>query len=166
MVIKEGFARGINPYVALISLVGIVAVTSYALAAPEHSANTIDETRTFITLFAGFWYIALAAFFLVFCIALAFSPYGKIKLGDDDEKPEFSYFAWFAMLYAAGQGIGIIFWSIAEPMFHFASGSPFSDAVDDVEAAQSAMTIAYFHWGLNAWAIYCVVALSLAARGV
>ena len=162
MVIKEGLARGINPHVALISLGTIVAFTIYTLVAPEHSAGVIDQARTFITLIANSWYVILAAFFLVFCIAIAASPYGKIKLGDDDEKPEFSYFAWFAMLYAAGQGIGIIFWSIAEPMFHFASGSPFSEAVNNSEAAESAMTIAYFHWGLNAWGMYCVVALSLA----
>ena len=162
MIIKEGYSKGINPFIAYISFFMIVLFTLYTIIAPEHSANVIDKTRTFITLYANAWYVALGGLFFIFCLSVAISPYGKIKLGDDDEKPEYSYFAWFAMLYAAGQGIGIIFWSIAEPMFHFASGTPFSEAVSDSAAADHAMTVTFFHWGLNAWGIYCVVALSLA----
>ncbi len=162
MVISSGPIKGINPYIAFISLALIVAFTTYTLIAPEHSANVIDQTRTFITLSANAWYVGLAAFFLAFCAWLAFSRHGKIRLGDDDERPEFGYFAWFAMLYAAGQGIGIIFWSIAEPMFHFSSGTPFGESTTGtVAAAEEAMKVTFFHWGLNAWAIYCVVGVSL-----
>jgi choline/glycine/proline betaine transport protein len=95
-------------------------------------------------------------------VGLACSKYGRLRLGDPDEKPKYSYFVWFAMLYSAGQGIGIIFWSIAEPVLHFSSGTPFSDNKLNAEAADHALEITFFHWGLNAWAIYCVVALTLA----
>ncbi len=162
MVIKQGLIKGINPYIVFISLAVTAAFTLYTLISPEHSAGVIDQTRTFITLSANAWYVGLAAFFLAFCTWLAFSRHGKIRLGDDHERPEFSYFAWFAMLYAAGQGIGIIFWSIAEPMFHFSGGTPFSEAAGNEAAAESAMKVTFFHWGLNAWAIYCVVGVALA----
>lgn len=163
MITKKGYTKGMNPYIAYISFFMILLFTLYTILAPEHSSGTIDRTRTFITLYANVWYVVLGGLFFIFCLAIAISPYGKIKLGDDDETPEYSYFAWFAMLYAAGQGIGIIFWSIAEPMFHFASGTPFSEATaKTAEAANDAMTVTFFHWGLNAWGIYCIVALALA----
>ncbi|RTE66076.1 BCCT family transporter [Amphritea opalescens] len=162
MILNSGPMKGINPYIVFISLAVTAAFTMFTLVSPEYSASLIDQTRTFITLSANAWYVGLAGFFLVFCLWLAFSKHGYIRLGDDDERPEFSYFAWFAMLYAAGQGIGIIFWSIAEPMFHFSNGTPFGDAVGTATAAEDAMKVAFFHWGLNAWAIYCVVGISLA----
>ncbi len=162
MVLSRGLLRGINPYIMLISLAVTLAFTFYTLIFPEQSAQLIDQTRTIITLTANGWYVLLAAGFLAFCVWIGFSRYGQIRLGADHEKPEFSYFAWFAMVYAAGQGIGIIFWSIAEPMFHFSGGTPFSDAVANEEAARVAMKVTFFHWGLNAWAIYCVVGLALA----
>lgn len=162
MIISSGPMKGINPYIVFISIAVAAAFTLYTLISPEHSAALIDQTRTFITLSANAWYVGLTAFFLAFCVWLAFSRHGKIRLGDDNERPEFGYFAWFAMLYAAGQGIGIIFWSIAEPMYHFSSGTPFGDATGTTRAAEDAMKVAFFHWGLNAWAIYCVVGVSLA----
>jgi choline/glycine/proline betaine transport protein len=162
MVLTKGFCKGINPYIVIISLAVTFAFVLYTLLLPEQSATIIDAARTLITLTASSWYVTLAGGFLVFCIWISFSRYGRIRLGDDGEKPEFSYFAWFAMVYAAGQGIGIIFWSIAEPMFHFSNGTPFSAAVGDAEAAEVAMKVTFFHWGFNAWAIYCVVGLALA----
>lgn len=162
MVLSRGLCRGINPFIVVISLAVTSVFILYTLLFPELSARLIDNARTLITLSASSWYVTLAAGFLVFCVWIAFSRYGNIRLGDDNEKPEFSYFAWFAMVYAAGQGIGIIFWSIAEPMFHFSGGTPFSSAVGTAEAADVAMKVTFFHWGLNAWAIYCVVGLALA----
>ncbi|URF45307.1 BCCT family transporter [Dinoroseobacter shibae] len=131
------------------------------LAFPSRSADWIDAARTLITFYFGWWYVLLSGVFLVFLIAIAFSKYGAIRLGDADERPKYSYFTWFAMLYAAGQGIGIIFWSIAEPMFHYSGGTPFADGSGTAAAADMAMQVTFFHWGLNAWAIYCIVALAL-----
>ncbi|MDA1382193.1 BCCT family transporter [Plesiomonas shigelloides subsp. oncorhynchi] len=89
-----------------------------------------------------------------------FCRYGDLRLGDDDQKPEFSYMAWFAMLFSAGMGIGLIFWSIAEPVFHL-QGNPFITEGGTPEAAKVAMRITWFHWGLHPWAIYSIVGLSL-----
>ncbi|WP_440997411.1 BCCT family transporter [Arhodomonas sp. SL1] len=162
MVIKSGLFRGINPYTYLISSAIVFAFVSATLAFPEQSAALIDQARTFVTFHANWWYIGLAGLFLVFLVGIAVSRYGSLRLGDPDEKPEFSYFTWFAMVYAAGQGIGIIFWSIAEPAFHYSGGTPFGDDKLSPAAAHTALELAFFHWGLNAWAIYSVVALSLA----
>lgn len=162
MILHSGPFRGINPLVASLTLVIIGLVIAAAVFFPEGLTAATDVGRSYITYYFNWWYVALAACFLFFLIGLAISPYGKLRLGRDDERPEFGYFAWFAMLYAAGQGIGIIFWSIAEPMMHLSQGTPFSDATNSPEAATVAMRLAYFHWGLNAWGIYCIVALSLA----
>jgi choline/glycine/proline betaine transport protein len=107
------------------------------------------------------YYIGIVAIFLFFCLWLAFSRYGNLRLGDDDSRPEYSNFSWFAMLFSAGMGIGLVFWSIAEPIYHFQS-NPFISEGLTAEAAQVAMRLTFFHWGLHPWAIYVVVGLSLA----
>ena len=102
-----------------------------------------------------------------------FSRYGSIRLGDDDSRPEFRNFSWFAMLFSAGVGIGILFFGIAEPMFYFDNtepwsypNNPFADQIGATEMneqrAIAAMRVTYFHWGFHGWAIYVVVGLSLA----
>ena len=109
----------------------------------------------------GWYYVAAVAGFFVFVIWLFLSPYGNVKLGKDEDEPEFSYWAWFAMLFSAGMGIGLLFFSVAEPMLHFAS-PPRGVEGGTTEAARQAMTITFFHWGLHAWAIYIIVAAALA----
>ncbi|MDX5378656.1 MAG: BCCT family transporter [Halomonas sp.] len=162
MVLHSGPFKGVNPLVTLVSVIVMAAFIALAILFPQATTALIDRGRTFVTFYFNWWYVGLAASFLIFLLALAFSKYGRLKLGEEHEKPEFGYFTWFAMLYAAGQGIGIIFWSIAEPIMHLSQGTPFSSAVGNAEAADIAMRLAYFHWGLNAWAIYCIVALGLA----
>lgn len=162
MIVRSGFFRGVNPHSTLISASVVLAFVAIVLALPARSAAWIDAARTFVTFFFNWWYVGLAGFLLVFLTIIAVSRYGNLRLGDPEDRPKYSYFTWFAMLYAAGQGIGIIFWSIAEPMFHLSGGTPFSDAKGTEEAADMALQVAFFHWGLNAWAIYCVVALALA----
>ncbi|MCG8563534.1 MAG: BCCT family transporter [Desulfobacterales bacterium] len=98
--------------------------------------------------------------FLIFCIAISLSPFGKVKLGKDDEEPEFTRFAWFSMLFAAGMGIGLIFWSVAEPMMHMAS-PPVGEA-NTAESAMLGLEIYFFHWGFHAWAIYAVLGMAMA----
>ncbi|MCE8016977.1 BCCT family transporter [Halomonas sp. MCCC 1A17488] len=162
MVLHSGPFKGVNPLVTLVSVIVMAAFIALAILFPQATTALIDQGRTFVTFYFNWWYVGLAASFLIFLLVLAFSKYGRLKLGEEHEKPEFGYFTWFAMLYAAGQGIGIIFWSIAEPIMHLSQGTPFSSAVGNAEAADIAMRLAYFHWGLNAWAIYCIVALGLA----
>ncbi|WP_193142890.1 BCCT family transporter [Meridianimarinicoccus sp. MJW13] len=161
MVIRSGIFRGVNPYSSLISAGVILLFIFLVLAFPTNSASWIDSARTIVTFYFNWWYVIMSGSFLVFLIAIAVSKYGAIRLGDADERPKYSYFTWFAMLYAAGQGIGIIFWSIAEPIFHYSGGTPFAEGTGTAEAADMALQVSFFHWGLNAWAIYCIVALAL-----
>ena len=91
---------------------------------------------------------------------LIFSRYGKIRIGGADAQPEFSYWAWFSMLFSAGMGIGLVFYSVAEPIFHYIS--PPYGVGQSIESAKTAMLFTYFHWGFHAWGIYAIVALALA----
>ena len=121
------------------------------------------------------WFLACAAnIFVLFCLVLIVSPFGSIRLGGQDAEPDFSYTGWFAMLFAAGMGIGLMFYGVSEPVSHFTaafaadagtaeSWAPLSGAAGDAEAARRlGMAATIFHWGLHPWAIYAVVGLSLA----
>ena len=109
----------------------------------------------------GWAYLLSAFLFLVFSVGLAFSRYGNIKLGKDHEKPQYSYFGWFSMLFAAGMGIGLIFWGVSEPLNHYMN-PPQHIAAGSGDAAAFAMRYSFFHWGLHPWAIYIVMSLSIA----
>ncbi|HMB01916.1 MAG TPA: BCCT family transporter [Spirochaetota bacterium] len=107
------------------------------------------------------WGYQLAPFiFLIFSLVLAFSKYGKMKLGRDDEKPQYSYFGWFSMLFAAGMGIGLIFWGVAEPLNHYMNPPAYLRA-ESGDAARFAMTHSFFHWGLQPWAVYIIMSLAI-----
>ncbi|EJW09355.1 High-affinity choline uptake protein BetT [Rhodovulum sp. PH10] len=108
----------------------------------------------------GWFYIVAVAGFLIFVLFLMFSRYGDVRLGADDSEPEYSYVSWFAMLFSAGMGIGLIFFGVAEPIQHYAS-PPVGEG-HTIGAARQAMVLTFFHWGLHAWAIYIVVGLALA----
>ena len=109
----------------------------------------------------GWFYIASVAGFFLFVVWLFFSRYSSIKLGKDDDEPDFNYATWFAMLFSAGMGIGLLFFSVAEPMMHFAA-PPRDIEPGTIDAARQAMTITFFHWGLHAWSIYIIIAAALA----
>ena len=98
---------------------------------------------------------------VVMALILAFSRYGDLKLGQEDDEPEFSIGAWFAMLFAAGMGIGLVFWGVAEPISHYGTPPP-GIAPNTPEAANAAMRYSFFHWGLHPWAVYSIVALAIA----
>ncbi|MDC3412777.1 BCCT family transporter [Aquibacillus sp. 3ASR75-11] len=119
--------------------------------------NSIQE---FIVEKFGWFYLLSATGFLVFALFLIFSKYGNIKLGKPDDQPDYSYITWFAMLFSAGMGIGLVFWGAAEPLSHF-HNPPFGEAETD-NAARVALRYSFFHWGLHPWAIYSVIALALA----
>jgi len=110
----------------------------------------------------GWFYLLVTAFFLVFILYVACSKFGKIRLGGPDEKPEFSRFAWFAMLFQAGMGIGLLFWGVAQPLLHYGT-PPFGEAEPrSPEAAELGLQYSFFHWTLHPWAIYAVVGLAVA----
>jgi glycine betaine transporter len=109
----------------------------------------------------GWWYLLSAFIFLLFILCLAVSKFGSIKLGKDYEKPQYSYFGWFSMLFAAGMGIGLIFWGVAEPLSHYMNPPEYIQGSSN-HAAKFAMKYSFFHWGLQPWAIYITMSLSIA----
>jgi glycine betaine transporter len=123
-------------------------------------AAVTEKVHSFIIEKFGWFYLLSATGFLIFAISLIFSKYGYIKLGKDDDQPEYSYLTWFAMLFSAGMGIGLVFWGVAEPMYHY-YGPPVGEG-ETAAAARTALRYSFFHWGLHPWGIYSIVALALA----
>ncbi|NOY46421.1 MAG: BCCT family transporter [Deltaproteobacteria bacterium] len=128
--------------------------------APEATGGAANRVLQAVTTHLGGVYLGLVSLFVGAGLALALSPLGRIRLGRDDEPPEFSRTSWFAMLFSAGMGIGLVFWSIAEPMIHFTS--PPTGPAGTAEAARLAFEIFFFHWGVHAWGTYVVVGLAIA----
>lgn len=127
---------------------------------PELAGKAFSATLAWITQTFGWFYMLAVALFLMFIVAVAASPWGNIKLGPDHAEPQYSFPAWFAMLFSAGYGIALLFFGVAEPVLHYAS--PPQGAPETVDAAKQAMQIAFFHWGFHIWAIYGLVGLVLA----
>lgn len=150
----------IDKTVSIISALCCLAFVFMTMASPDQVKELFDKIFKFFISNFGWAYMTCVAGFVVFCLAVAFSRFGNIRLGKDDEIPEFSLKAWFAMLFAAGMGIGLVFWGVAEPIYHFA-GPPFADPKTP-EAASEALRTTVFHWGLHPWACYATVALVLA----
>src|SRR5690606_16975659 len=105
-------------------------------------------------------YVLAGSFFLLFIVWLVIGPFGAVRLGKEDDRPEYGRVPWFIMLFAAGMGTGLVFWSVAEPLSHYVN--PPTGEGESVEAARDAMRFAFFHWGLHPWAIYMVFAVSAA----
>ena len=119
---------------------------------PETTGQVFNGAKAFISDKFGWLYMLSVGVFTIFVIFLALSPFGRFKLGPDQSKPSYSYASWFAMLFSAGMGIGLMFWGVAEPVMHYSA--PPSGDKETIEAAKQAMRITFFHWGLHAWAIY------------
>ncbi|WP_299033264.1 BCCT family transporter [uncultured Pseudokineococcus sp.] len=152
---------GIAPWVFWPALGIIVTFVTFTLVFPEAAGAAFGAVQSRIIGGLGWYYVLLIASFVVFSIWVGAGRFGSIRLGRDDDEPEFSLPAWFAMLFATGMGIGLVFWGVAEPLNHFASPKP-GVSGNDVELAQQAMTQTYIHWGVHAWAIYVVAGLGIA----
>ncbi|MDU9003839.1 BCCT family transporter [Sedimentitalea todarodis] len=165
-----------NP-VFMVSGLAIVAFVFYALALPEQSAALFGWLRPAVTSTFDWFFLASADVFVLFCLFLIVSPWGKVRLGGADATPDYSYIGWFAMLFAAGMGIGLMFYGVSEPMSHFSTSfggvvseggartdwAPLGAAAgDEAASVRLGMAATIFHWGLHPWAIYAIVALSLA----
>ncbi|MDO4289360.1 MAG: BCCT family transporter [Eubacterium sp.] len=143
--------------------VSVIITLALALVSMLFTAQVSDIFTNIFDFFSnqlGFAYIAFALFVIIACLFVSISPYGKIRLGKDDEKPEYSNISWFSMIFAAGMGIGLVFWSVAEPMNHFLV-PPFAEPGTS-EAAEEALTYTFLHWGVHPWALYAAVALPMA----
>ena len=127
---------------------------------PENSiaiASTITEKA--VAQF-GLIFIIISSVMTLLCFAIAISPWGSIKLGSEDSTPEFSFFSWTAMLFAAGMGSGLVFWGVAEPVSHFSNPPAFAAGAHAQK--DMALTLTYFHWGIHAWSIYAIAGLAMA----
>ncbi|WP_081994961.1 glycine betaine uptake BCCT transporter [Deinococcus radiopugnans] len=147
--------------VLYLSVAIIAAFVLWGLLNPAGLGTAAEAAVAWTTGTFGWYYLLAVLGFLLFCGFLAFSRYGGIRLGRDDEQPEFSTLSWFAMLFSAGMGIGLVFYGVAEPVSHYLV-PPGGLTPETPEAARAALKYSFFHWGLHPWAIYSVVALSIA----
>ena len=173
------FGLDIHNPVFLISGLSVVAFVLLSLLFKEQAAVFFGWLRPAITSSFDWFFLLSANIFVLFCLLLVVTPLGRVRLGGSDARPDFGYLGWFSMLFAAGMGIGLMFFGVSEPMSHFSSSmggtaidaasglrsdwAPLSAAQGDVEGARNlAMAATIFHWGLHPWAIYAVVGLALA----
>lgn len=149
-----------NNTVFYVSLLVVISAVLWALIAPTDFGAKANGALNFLVAKFGWFYLTTINLFIFFCVWIAASKYGNIKLGPDDSEPKYSYVSWFAMLFSAGMGIGLVFWGVAEPLNHFVNPLGLEGGT---EAAKTfAITKSFMHWGLHPWANYSVLALSLA----
>ena len=151
-----------NPPVIIGSLSIVLGLSLCALLIPQISQTILQGVRDIIFEDFSWFYVLSISLFFIFNIFLALSSLGDIKLGSDDEEAEFSYTAWLAMLFAAGTGVGLMFFGTAEPLSHYHSAV---SLVDGTSSAKEALFHSIFHWGINAWTVYGIMALALAYFG-
>ncbi|WP_068825164.1 BCCT family transporter [Pseudomonas sp. BMS12] len=156
----EASSSSLNKPVFFSSAILIIALVLYSTLLPEQAQSQFALLQGWIIDKASWFYVLTVALILICCVFLAVSRYGDLKLGPDHSQPEYRNTTWFAMLFSAGMGIGLMFFGVAEPLMHFTS--PPSGDPGTVQAAREAMKLTFFHWGLHAWAIYAIVALILA----
>jgi BCCT family betaine/carnitine transporter len=150
--------------VFIISAFAIVVFVVLTLIFPTEAKEALGGASAWSSETFGWLFMMSANLFVLFCISLIFLPVGKIRIGGETAKPEFSRMSWFSMLFSAGMGIGLMFWSVAEPVAYYTdwSGTPLNTAAGTPEGASIAMSATMFHWGIHPWGIYGVVGLALA----
>lgn len=148
-----------NPPVFVVSAVLALAFVLWGVIAPANVSSVASAVNGFITTNFDWLYILAATGFVVFVLGVMFSRHGRIRLGPSDSSPEYGTLSWFAMLFTAGMGIGLVFFAVSEPITHF-SGPPTGEGGTE-QAAQNAMTYLFYHWGLHPWAIYIVLGMAL-----
>ncbi len=162
----SGFFRGLNKYISLISIVIAVVFLVWVMMSPEKAAEILGKIQSRFNSNFGGWYLYVSAFYVIVCLALAIWPKsGRVKLGGPEEKPEFSRFSWFSMMFGAGLGVGMLTYAVGEPVFHFVDNP---DVIQGKAVGGEASNIrpafkwTLLHYGLTAWGIYGMVGLGLA----
>ncbi len=150
-----------TPWVIWPAAIVVAIFSAFAIIFPAAAEAAFGAIQTVVVNTFSWYYVLIAAFFVVFAVFIGFSRYGDIKLGRDDEEPEFSFLSWVSLLFAAGMGIGLVFYGVSEPLSHYVDPKPGAEGTP-AQLAQSALTQTYLHWGVHAWAIYVVVGLALA----
>ena len=176
LVAKSGMFTGLHSGMGIAAKAMVIVFVVFTALNVDFANSIYSAIRGWIEHTLNWYYISAVTVMLLVCFYLMFSRFGNIRLGDDDSKPEFSNFSWFAMLFSAGVGIGLLFFGIAEPMFYFDNTSPWNypnnpfaeqagfSAMDEARAVK-AMTVTYFHWGFHGWAVYVLIGLCLAYFG-
>ncbi|MFL2542095.1 MAG: BCCT family transporter, partial [Candidatus Latescibacterota bacterium] len=154
------FHLEIHPTVFWISAGLIMFFVVATLTNLEQASQAFDGVLSTIATSAGWFYVLAVNIYLGIVVYLLLSQYGHIRLGGVEAQPEFSYWGWFSMLFSAGMGIGLLFYSVAEPIYHY--GAPPWGEPDTVASAELAMSVTFFHWGIHAWGLYGLMALGLA----
>lgn len=157
---NSSWFANVNPNVFLSTVAVIGLFLAMVILAPNSFDLLTKQLNQWVTDSFSWFYVLSVAVFLVLLIYIALSDMGKIKLGPDHSQPSYSNGSWFAMLFTAGMGIGLMFFGVAEPVMHYVS--PPTGEGETIQSAQTAMRVTFFHWGFHAWAIYTVVGLSLA----
>ena len=153
------FAR-MNPPVFLGAAAVVIGFVLFGTLYTSLAEQLFRNLHAWIVDHLGWFYVLTTTGLLVFVLYLIFSRYGRIKLGGPDAEPEFHYLSWFAMLFSAGMGTGLVFWGVAEPVKHFLN--PPGGGGGDIDALTEAMRLSFFHWGFHPWAIYAVFGLGIA----
>ncbi len=160
-----GFYRGFSHIVTITSKLLIGGLVVWAIAFPEQSGAVLNSINSFILSSFGSWYIWTVALFVLACIGLAIWPTaGRQKLGHQDDKPEFSNFSWFSMMFGAGIGVGMLTWAVAEPVYHWNNNPEVIQGLTNGGTADNirmAYKWSFLHWGLGAWACYAIAGLAL-----
>ena len=162
---QSGFYRGFNKDVTITAKLLVGALILWAIAFPDNAASVLGQLNSLILAGFNYWYIYVMGFFVILCAGMALWPkVGKLRLGADGDRPEFSSFSWFSMMFGAGIGIGMLTFATAEPMYHFAKNPSTILGLTEGSTAgnvRDAYIWSFTHWGLAAWAAYSIVGLAL-----
>lgn len=151
-----------DPLVFGVAVTLVVSFIAWGIFAGDNLSGTTSAVLGRVVEYFGFFFTTIATIVLVFMLFVGFSRYGRIPLGRDDEEPEFSMFSWISMLFAAGMGIGLVFWGAAEPLTFFESPPPGTVEANTLEAMHTAQAQVLYHWGPQAWAFYALVGGAIA----
>ena len=176
LVAEAGLMKGLHSGMGFAAKGMVAAFVVFTVLNVEFANGIYTAVRDWIQVSLAWYYILIVVVLVFVCLYLLCSRHGSVRLGDDDSRPEFSNFSWFAMLFSAGVGIGILFFGVAEPVFYFDNSgafgypnNPHADAVGvtdmDMNRAVHAMRVTYFHWGFHGWAVYVLIGLCLAYFG-
>ncbi|MCG7624258.1 BCCT family transporter [Epibacterium sp. Ofav1-8] len=163
---QSGFYKGFTKDVTITAKILVAALILWAVAFPTQAADVLSRFNTLILASFNYWYIYVVAFFVIVCLGLAIWPSsGNLRLGNEDEKPEFSAFSWFSMMFGAGMGIGVLTYATGEPIYHFQNNPDVIQGLVEgasAETVRSAYKWSFLHWGLSPWGAYALTGLALA----
>lgn len=156
-----GILGRLDSSVFIISALICIGFTVWGVVDNAGLATVVGDALTWTIDTMGWLYMSAVFGFVVFVLFMAFSRYGRVRFGTAEDKPEYKNFSWFSMLFGCGMGVGLIFWSVAEPMYHYMAGPTYAGKPGSVQAAEWSMAISFFHWGISAWAVYVVVGIAM-----